>query len=758
MQTLRQRLVAGGALLALAAGTASAQQPGDLDVLLNGVTTVGWTGGSIPGSFAVYSTNAFPVILGGSASGTREPVVAAARHGNGRLVVLGHDGFLAGSDFWDVPGTNNLQFHRNMVAWLAPDIPAPRLGVVGGLGDLAARLRALGYDAEDTPLGGTSGYDVIYAVPWTDYTPADVQAMQTFVEGGGGLVLAVTGWGWAQLNPSLDLAEDFPGNHIVNPAGLAWTNAFLSRTTDIGFTVTNPPSPLTHAQDAFDAALAGGLSTPEATQAAVTLGIAVRSVPLDDTLLLPRVEQAIQDPDLHTIPSSESPITLTNPIGRMAVAYELRIIERTPPDQRTFVHPAARFFPGAVADDVERTTKELLIDTARARWHSTGLYAPPGGLITARVPDRVAGQGIRLRIGAHTDQLWSLSSWRRFPQISFSTPVDAAVTRLANPFGGLIYVEVPADTPVASFRIKIKGGVRSPRFVQGVTKVNVWNDSLRHRPAPWGEIESDKFILTMPAIQLQEVSNPDQVADFWDEVLDSQADLAQRPRARSFAERFVVDEQISAGFLHAGYPIMGPLSVREELVDLDYLRTTDPTRDDFVDPRWGFFHEVGHNHQSSHWTFDGTSEVTVNLFTLYTFETVVGIPVAENPRGSLMFRQEQMARYDFSDPNRFTAWKSDPFIALIFYEQLQQAFGWDTYKALFLEYRNAPASELPVNDQEKRDQWLVRFSRQVGRNLGPFFQAWGIPTSDAARASVADLPCWEPDASEEFPVAVCPSP
>jgi len=37
-------------------------------------------------------------------------------------------------------------------------------------------------------------------------------------------------------------------------------------------------------------------------------------------------------------------------------------------------------------------------------------------------------------------------------------------------------------------------------------------------------------------------------------------------------------------------------------------------------------------------------------------------------------------------------------------------------------------------------RWLVRFSRQVGRNLGPIFETWGVPTSQAARDSIDDLP------------------
>ena len=40
------------------------------------------------------------------------------------------------------------------------------------------------------------------------------------------------------------------------------------------------------------------------------------------------------------------------------------------------------------------------------------------------------------------------------------------------------------------------------------------------------------------------------------------------------------------------------------LVDLEYLRT----RGD----RWGFFHELGHNHQLGDRTFSGSGEVTVS--------------------------------------------------------------------------------------------------------------------------------------------------
>ena len=51
-------------------------------------------------------------------------------------------------------------------------------------------------------------------------------------------------------------------------------------------------------------------------------------------------------------------------------------------------------------------------------------------------------------------------------------------------------------------------------------------------------------------------------------------------------------------------------------------------------------------------------------------------------------------------------------------------------------------SEQPKSEQEKRDQWMTRFSRAVGKDLGPFFERWGVPVSAEARATLSDLPKW----------------
>ena len=87
----------------------------------------------------------------------------------------------------------------------------------------------------------------------------------------------------------------------------------------------------------------------------------------------------------------------------------------------------------------------------------------------------------------------------------------------------------------------------------------------------------------------------------------------------------------------------------------------------------------------------------------------------------------------------------DPFVALTMYMQLAEGFGWDMYKKVFAEYNGLKKEERPKSDDEKRDQWMVRFSKACGKNLGPFFQAWGVPTSSAARDSIKDLPAWMPE-------------
>ena len=69
----------------------------------------------------------------------------------------------------------------------------------------------------------------------------------------------------------------------------------------------------------------------------------------------------------------------------------------------------------------------------------------------------------------------------------------------------------------------------------------------------------------------------------------------------------------------------------------------------------------------------------------------------------------------------FEEWKSDPWLALVFFVELQQRYGWEAFEKLFAEYRTLPDSERPKTDYEKRRQWCERLSRIVGKDLSADF-------------------------------------
>ncbi len=708
----------------------------DLDALLDGVTKVGIRG--YPGPLCVYGPEAFPVIVS-AVRDVRAPAVAAGPWAAGRVVVLGHDEYISrlGLETMD-----NGRLMTNALRW-AGRKSRPTVGIVDA-GDLRPWLRRAGYDAVEVAFTPESlrTVDVVALGTRTwNRSAAELEALSAFVRGGGGLVTATTAWAWRQLFPDLD----FPGNPLLAAAGIQWDDyAPLARESRAG-NIADPGYLLTHAGKAVEAIEAYIAGNRALTQSEVDLALysverALVCAPGDDALFRPRV-QALLDRSDWRWPSVERPVRRADLASRLAAALSAAVHRHTPPEQLR-AHPTAGDFPGPVPANAPRVVRRFAIDTAVPRRHSTGLYAAPGELAHVQLPAGAATDGrFSVLVGAHTDDISGLPEWRRMPVVSRSFPVVATTTPVANAFGGLIYVEVPEDAGLGRITVEISGAVAAPLFVLGETDPVAWRNEIRHAPAPWAEIAGRNMIVTTRSSEVRDLDDAAAVAEVWDRVLDLSAELAAwAPSARRYPERFVVDEQISVGYMHAGYPLMAHLDQSAHLVDAMHIRTC---RYDWTQSNWGFFHEVGHNHQNYDWTFDGTVEVTVNLFTLYVYEFLCGIPVAENWRGSAAFQAEQMALYDFDDPD-FELWKREPFLALVMYQQMQQAFGWDAYRQVFATYRDLPDDERPKSDDEKRDQWLVRFSRQVGRNLGPFFENWGVPTSQEARDSIADLPTWMP--------------
>lgn len=606
-----------------------------------------------------------------------------------------------------------------------------------------------------------------------DLTEAEAAALTRFIQDGGGVVAGTCPWGWSQVHRGADLRTN-QLNRVLNACGLSWTDGIVGRSGAQGFVTAPRPSALDHGRVALAALEAHGdggatLGDADLRVAGDAAIAALRWLPADDRDLRPKVEAMLARRAEALVPTERKPLGKEKALERVLLSYQLRTLQDAPIAMIS-AHPAAAVFPGAATPDAPRITRDVEIDLAVPRWHGTGLYAPAGATITIEAPTGAAVEGRRgqdagahadaasgarldglaVRIGCHTDELWHHDAWKRAPAISREWPLATAEAEsagghagfrmeVASPFGGLIYIDVP---PGRSGRttVRIGGAVEAPRFVLGTTTAEEWG-RLREAPAPWGELETSKVALSVPSAALRGLDDPTAVLELWDRVLDAAADLATIPRERPHPQRYVADCQISAGYMHSGYPIMTHLDAVDDMTRAERLAKGS----------WGLFHELGHNHQDGMWTFDGTGEVTCNLFSLYIMETVCGLP-PNSGHGALDERAKKIAAFtspgsDGRSGASFARWKSDPFLALIMYQQIRDAFGWDVFRKVFAEYRALPKDERPRDDDEKRNQWMTRLSRATGRNLGPFFDSWTIPVSDAAKASVADLPVWMPDAA-----------
>ncbi|MDX2130707.1 MAG: M60 family metallopeptidase [Planctomycetota bacterium] len=712
-------------------------QEADTAALRKGVRSIAAPG--VPGPLVVFGPGAFAVVTGAEGKGVSMPVVVAARAGPGRVVAFGHTGCLDASAL-GVGDTGTLM--RNAIAWAGVPQAAPKVGVILNP-PLAEALARLGVDAVALPAdwdrgpGALAGVDVL-CVPTHALSAAQRDRVRRFIAGGGGVLASGLGWGWLQLNPDKAIREH-PGNDLFEHIGIAWGDGTLDRTAPDGFRVDDAPlAPALHALRALDAFEHAASNAPHApdqakpdTQAAHALTAAVRVVPPNHAVLA-RTRRLLEGRTQALVPTQGSPLKASQSLERVLLALQVELEKQSRPEQ-VRAHPAAAHFPGEVPATTPRVQRTVRISTDVPGWHSTGLYAAPGDVV--RVGVSTPAPGVRVRIGCHTDHLWHHDAWRRVPDISRVFALTGPSTRVASAFGGLVYIETPGRGG-KTLDIEIVGAVAAPRFVRGQTTPAEW-EALRERPgawdAPWGELESSKVILSVPSAALRAIDDPEALMAFWDAISDAHATLATIPLDPPRPHRFVPDIQISAGYMHSGYPIMTHLDAVDDMTVLATLRAGS----------WGLLHELGHNHQEGDWTFEGTGEVTCNLFALHAIDTICAPPAAS--RGHPGVDAPPALAQHLAAGAPFEKWKADPFLALHMYVQLERAFGWDTFKAVFAAYRALPRDERPRSEMDKRDQWMVRFSRACGRNLGPFFQAWGVPTSDAARASIADLPAWMPE-------------
>lgn len=433
-------------------------------------------------------------------------------------------------------------------------------------------------------------------------------------------------------------------------------------------------------------------------------------------------------------------------------------LDKLPPE-KTPAHPAAAALYGAIPENARRVVRTVKVDPGVTRWHSTGLYAAPGEVVGLKFPHEWVGKGLKVVVSGHRDTLpFQKKPIARTPNgLARSFPVDDVVVKVAGAYGGAIYIDTGAEPREGEpFGVKIGNALQAPCFVLGKTNPRVWKNSLRKAPAPYAEFVSDRIALSFPAEWVRDLDDPTELLAYWDNVVALHDELGGLAGTRRGPERVNVDVQISVGLFHAGYPMQGPQKQCAGMADLAELKRKG---------NWGWFHELGHEAQrrpdkawgwNNPYTFDGSVEVTVNLYSAHAMDRLAmadrrGWTWTADPAAV-----EAKAREALEGGKKYTDLGAGHKLAM--YLLIRDAFGWEAIQQALSSYSSDQDQGLkkwPKDDAAKRDEFCVRMSNAVGRDLSSYMRdLWGLEISQVAASKVDDLPVWMPegfDVAENIP-------
>ncbi|XP_058929462.1 TRPM8 channel-associated factor 2 [Kogia breviceps] len=688
--------------------------------LLEGISKLDIKTGGIPSQLLVHGALAFPLGLDASLG----CFLAAARYGRGRVVLAAHEGMLCTPKMGP--------FLLNAVRWLARG-QTSKVGVNTCLKHLCALLSEHGLECSLEP-HLTADLSVYCCVAYSD---KEAKQLQEFVAEGGGLLIGGQAWWWASQNPGRSTLASFPGNIILNCFGLS----ILAQTLDPGcFPVPTPEKQSYHFRKAlseFQLIVKHGGGTLEKSWLAKlgADGAGFLQIPAEGVPAYASLHRLLRKM-LHL--SGLPAVSRENPVA--SDSYEAALLclatelARSGTDCSQLAQGLGTWscssssYPSEHAITVE-------IDGSNPgsgdSWVSTGLYLPNGQNAEVSLPEAAVFAGLKVQIGCHTDDLTSASKLSRAPVVTHQCCMDRTKRSISCLWGGLLYVIVPKGNKLGPVSVTIKRAVPAPYYRLGKTSLEEWKRRIQESTAPWGELATDNIILTVPTADLQALEDPESLLHLWDEMMRAIARLAAQPFPFLRPERIVADVQISAGWMHSGYPIMCHLQSVQELIGETGMRSRG---------LWGAIHELGHNQQRHGWEFPPhTTEATCNLWSVYVHETVLHIPRAQAHPALSPSEREKRIKTHLGKGAPLNDW--NVWTALETYLKLQEAFGWEPFTQLFAEYQTL--SDIPKDNTGKMNLWVKKFSERVQKNLAPFFEAWGWPVQKEVAASLACLPQWQ---------------
>ncbi|NXP14404.1 TCAF2 factor, partial [Thinocorus orbignyianus] len=691
----------------------------DAEFLLSGVSELDLETGGVPSILLVHGELAFPLCLDTS----HRCFLAAARYGRGRVVVATHESQLF--------SPKTARFVHNAVRWL----DAGRKGLVGVDASVKKLCSLLSQEEVKSQVSQLTDDMSVYCC--SSYGSREAERVHAFVAEGGGLLVGGQAWYWASKHCGKAAVAEYPGNKILNRFGLSILGQSVRA-------AKHPP-----------------VRPGEHYHFRKALALFHRHVDKHEELKPPLkdwLQRLAQDcAAFLRIPACDCPAytslhrILTKVLQRNGIPHVSRHCPVKSNSKEAFLLCMATELSLTMTDSaalVQKSDAEVCAfpitveidgtNPGKTAWRSTGLYLPEGHTAVITFPCLLINAGLKVQIGCHTDDLSHATELKRAPVVIRTYDIACQKHSVSCLWGGLIYIVVPARSTLGKVPITVEGAVRAPFFKLGETCECQWKTSIRHYPAPWAELEIDNLILTVPSDSIRHMENPKPLLTLWNEIMAAISKLAAIPTKFPRPERIVSDIQISCGWMHSGYPIMGHLDSVKEMLDVKRMQTTG---------LWGPVHELGHNQQQQAWEFPPhTTEATCNLWSVYVHENVLGIPRHQAHQALRPQCRETRIREYLKKGAKLKDWKI--WTALETYLQLQEGFGWEPFTQLFSDYQKM--STIPKDNLSKMNLWAQKFSQQVNKNLAPFFTAWGWPIRKELSVELSSLPSWEQDPMRSY--------
>lgn len=421
------------------------------------------------------------------------------------------------------------------------------------------------------------------------------------------------------------------------------------------------------------------------------------------------------------------------------------------------------YFPGAAAPPADpRRTLEARINASQPEdWgfpvmffdqparRPTGIYVPPGCLATVAVPPSLVSKGFAIRVGAHSWNLANKPRIKRLDRVSLVFPIASTSTKVANPLGGGLYIEVPYRADAGIVTVRVANAVRSPFFSARSfdrTKLDEWMTTEREHPGPWADFESDKFMMQVPSAWVRDLEDAPGLMQDWDASMDACSELLGLRLVRPKTVLYMQNDVLYRGSANfPGYPM-----------------SNDPYDPDQPPPRnrhymlrgpqfskSATFHELGH--ASAITKFKGETESAVNLLYVAVLNRKFGVDLDEAFRRSLdgnpgMTRDHAAITWMVTEHFR----NGEPMDAseMMYqhrghakYVDIAALFGWEALHRFWhsVQLDCERGITYPKN-ADPPDSRILRMSKAAGADLTPLIHFWGVHPErpDPLKAQIAD--------------------